>query len=362
MSLSIELVTGEAKFLAANAAILLDHVAASPALLAQLTTLDATARSLGSEALRVQLEAVHDDVRRLVESDVEQVDIGPGALAAAQLCRYVARIACKGARHIISLNEDLISDFTHAPNPQYEALMKHLQAGSLHLISEFHLSGAPNASKQKLFYGDHNSSNSRQEFSCMESRVRVVLEAFSKAHPNQAKAVDSFMLNFRKLARFAFESSISAALIYDFIWVPFWREYAISCAEAKEAPGGGGAPFIQPSRIAEGGHLTARLNNAYLRSLAPRAPRAPAPPPSPGAPPLLAPPLAPGAPNPKAGKGPPPGAIPVWNPQKQGAAGWVPLPSPRPPHNPPRQEMCRGWKNKGLCSYGQLCMFAHPGY
>ena len=353
---------GEAKFLAANAAILLDHVAASPALLAQLTTLDATARSLGSEALRAQLEAVHEDVRRLVESDVEQVDIGPGALAAAQLCRYVARIACKGARHIIALNEDLITDFTQAPNPQYEALMKHLQAGSLHLISEFHLSGAPNANKQKLFYGDHNSSNSRQEFSCMESRVRVVLEAFSKAHPNQAKAVDSFMLNFRKLARFAFESSISAALIYDFIWVPFWREYAISCAEAKEAPGGSGAPFIQPSRIAEGGHLTARLNNAYLRSLSKHAPRAPPPPPSPGAPPMLAPPLAPGGPNLKAGKGPPQGAIPVWNPQKQGAAGWVPLPSPRPPHNPPRQEMCRGWKNKGLCSYGQHCMFVHPGY
>ena len=351
----------EAKYAAANAAVLLDRVAADPALLAQLSTLDATARSMGNDAVRAALAGVNADVRALVEADIDNVDIGAFALGAAQMWRCVSRAASKGARNVIALNEDLLSDLSQAPNPQYESLLKHLHSGSIHLITEFMLSGSPNANKHKLFYGDSLSSCSRLEFSSMESRVRVVLEAFAKAHPNQDNAVNQFILNFRKLARFAADSSISVALIYDFVWVPFWREFAASCAEAKESASGRGLPLIQPSRIGEGGQFASRLNQAYLRSFAKQAPPRLHNPPAP--PPQLNPGQGIAAPTPKpAGKGPPPGSIPMWNPQKSQAPGWVPLPIPRPPHNPSRPEMCRGWKNKGLCSYGQNCLFAHPGF
>lgn len=47
------------------------------------------------------------------------------------------------------------------------------------------------------------------------------------------------------------------------------------------------------------------------------------------------------------------------------AAGQRPLPGHNPPHTPPaachpRPQVCKHWRSRGYCLYGQRCVFRHP--
>ena len=345
----------ECKGAAANAAITLDRVAANSLLLSQLQQLDLSARTKGADALRAELAAAPHDLRAMLESDIEHVDVGAFSLAASNLWRTIYRASSKGARHVLLTNESLVSDRSQAPNPQFEAFIKNLASGSLHLITEFMLNGNSNANKHKLFTASDSILN---DYAIMNDRVRIVMEGFAAKHHSQAQAAESFLVNYRKLAKFARDSHMSVAFMFDFVWLPFWREYAFACAEAKESLGAL-MPLIQPSRLSEGGPFQQRLQQAFFNSVMQRGLQGQQQPPR-QPPPLMKPP----PPPPPSGKGngPPPGSLPSWNPAREGNAGWVALPSPRPPHQPSRPETCRGWNNRGLCSFGQNCAFQHPGY
>ena len=351
----------EAKGVASNGCILLDRVATDAAMFAQLSSLDQLARTRGAEAMRAELERASPDVRALLTIDVEHLDVGNAAMQAGVLLRNIARVINKGARSVLTANETLVVDASQAPNPQHDLISRHLSSGSLHLITEFMLSGAPSANKHKLFFHTQQSGASLAEYNSMDTRVRIVLEAFGKTFPAQQISVDSFLLNFRKIAKTALDMNMPIGLLFDFVWVPFWREYAMECLEARESPGRS-HPFILPSRLAESGPFASRLLNAHFRlmskgssflrssQIAPTVNGIPPPPPYPHLNP------------PHQGKAPPPGSIACWNPQKKDVPGWFALPSNRPPHNPKDQDICRGWKGKGLCAFGQNCHFKHPGY
>ena len=283
-------------------------------------------------------------------------------MQAGVLLRNISRVVNKGARSVLTANETLVVDASQAPNPQHESISKHLSSGSLHLITEYMLSGSSSANKHKLFYSAHDSGASLSDYTNMDTRVRIVLEAFAKTFPSQQASVDSFMLNFRKLAKSALDMGMPLGLVFDFVWVPFWREFAQSCLEARESTGAS-LPLILPSRLSESGPFASRLLSAHFRMIASRSQRSfgqhagqhHLAPPIPNGPPPPPPPFG-------QGKGPPPGSIPCWNPEKSAVPGWSALPSPRPPHKPKEQDICRGWKGRGLCSYGQNCNFRHPGY
>ena len=354
----------EAKGVASNGCILLDRVAADNTLFVQLTHLDNLARSRGADAMRAELDKMSPEIRALLSIDLEHLDVGNAAMQAGVLLRNISRVINKGARSVLTANETLVVDASHAPNPQHDSISRHLSSGSLHLITEFMLSGSPSANKHKLFYNSQDSGASLSEYNSMDTRVRIVMEAFAKTFPSQQPSVDSFMLNYRKLAKTALDMNMPLGLLYDFVWVPFWREFALESLEARESPGAS-QPFILPSRLSESGPFHSRLLSAHFRviSLGARNHRTfvmPSGqhfqvPPTPNGIPPPPPPMGPG-------KGPPPGSIPCWNPEKSAVPGWSALPSPRPPHKPKEQDICRGWKGRGLCSYGQNCNFRHPGY
>ena len=187
----------ECKGAAANAAITLDRVAANSLLLSQLQQLDLSARTKGADALRAELAAAPHDLRAMLESDIEHVDVGAFSLAASNLWRTIYRASSKGARHVLLTNESLVSDRSQAPNPQFEAFIKNLASGSLHLITEFMLNGNSNANKHKLFTASDSILN---DYAIMNDRVRIVMEGFAAKHHSQAQAAESFLVNFRKLA------------------------------------------------------------------------------------------------------------------------------------------------------------------
>ena len=331
------------------AALLLDQVAASPPLMSELRALEAKAVACSAAEFAAALEAASADVRGLVNSNLDHIEVAPLAREASLLLRSVARKASKGARMSLKAVEDLLVRPSVAPNPQFDRLMKLVGEGALHKVSEYDLTGSSEATKSKLFTG----SASVADYMLMLTRVEIVMEIFANFHHQQQGIVKEFLLAFKKLAKHASDIQTPVSLIWDFIWVPFFREFAFECAESKESLSRA-FPFLNPSLLALSGPYATRLNqqfNLALRSSAP--PRPPPPPGTPGVP---------GNGGRGRALGPPSGSIPFWNPHMCKEAGWEALPPNRPPHNPPNPASCRGWMGRGKCMYGQNCNFKHPGY
>ena len=252
----------ETRGAAAAVAITLDKVACSEALMHGLRALEEAGRTQGFEEFTSKLASVEPDVRALVYSSFDHIDVAAFAHEAALLARSVARFATKGAKASLRASELLLVDANTAPNIQLDIMLRHITDGALHLITEFHLTGSPNANKTKLFSGGATP----YEFMIMHERVRIVLEAFAKAHPSQASHVDAFLLCFRSLAKVASDAGMPVSLVLDFVWLPFFKEFHQACTDAKESSSRE-FPVLDTSLLAPHMPIAQRLQNAYLSSL-----------------------------------------------------------------------------------------------
>ena len=177
-------------------ALLLDKVAWSARTLQELRELDARAVTCNEAQLSAELAAASADVTALVAVNFDHIDVAPLAREASLFARNIARRASKGARSAIKENEEFLVNSTIQPNPQIDTLMKRISDGSLHKISEYDLTGAPDAHKNKLFSGTAHLYDYVQ----MQARVDAVMQAFARHHHQQATLVAEFLLAYKRLA------------------------------------------------------------------------------------------------------------------------------------------------------------------